>query len=115
MGDRPNIFKYATKELSQDAMICWFLACLESKDEFYKAIGMEFAEFILKNKGTKAENICLYDNTIWPQFRKMDVFSVLCVGDKVIPLIFEDKTDTYLHSEQMKRYCIIKMISHLKE
>ena len=23
--DKPNIFKYATKELSQDAVICWLI------------------------------------------------------------------------------------------
>ena len=25
MNDKPNIFNYATKELSQDAVICWLI------------------------------------------------------------------------------------------
>ena len=104
MGDRPNIFKYATKELSQDAMICWFLACLESEDEFYKAIGVKFVEFILDKESLKADDIVLY-NKPEKQYHKMDVYAVLCVENKAIPIIFEDKTDTYLHSNQMKKYC----------
>lgn len=105
MGDRPNIFEYATKELSQDAMICWFLACLESKDEFYKKIGVEFARFILDDKKTNEEDIHIDIDTLHAQYYRMDVYAVLCVENKAITIIFEDKTDTYLHSNQMKKYC----------
>lgn len=101
MKNRPNIFDYATKELSQDAMICWFLACIKKEDKFYKNIGLAFARFI--DDSIKDEEISVYGP--YPQCYHMDVYAVLCVGDTTIPLIFEDKTDTYLHSDQMKEYC----------
>ena len=102
MENRPNIFDYAKKELSQDAMICWFLACVNSTDSFYKNIGVEFVKFILGNKKVYTESYRIYDDAVWQQFKRMDVFAVLCNGNKATPLIFEDKTDTYLHSNQIK-------------
>ena len=105
MGGRPNIFKYATKELSQDAMICWFLACLKSEDEFYKAIGVKFVRFILDDEKIKDKDIRIDSDTPHAQYYHMDVYAVLCVENKAIPIIFEDKTDTYLHSDQMQKYC----------
>ena len=39
MLTRPNIFNYAKKELSQDAVICWLLECCHSDDDKYRQIG----------------------------------------------------------------------------
>ena len=38
----PNIFSYATKELSQDAMICWLVACVHHKDSALRECGRAF-------------------------------------------------------------------------
>ena len=102
---RPNIFNYATKELSQDAMICWFLECLKNENELYKNIGVEFIKFILEDDSLTASDIALDKSSPLPQYVRMDVYAVVCVRNKAIPLIFEDKTDTYLHGDQMKKYC----------
>ena len=33
MSEKPNLFEYATSELSQDAFICWLLAWIEYPQE----------------------------------------------------------------------------------
>ena len=50
MLTRPNIFNYAKKELSQDAVICWLLECCHSDDDKYRQIGIDFVRFIVYNK-----------------------------------------------------------------
>ncbi len=101
---RPNIFKYATRELSQDAMICWFLECLRSENKIYKDIGVEFIKFILEREDITENDIVLYVDSLKAQYYHMDVYAVVCVNNEAIPLIFEDKTNTYLHGDQMERY-----------
>ena len=102
---RPNIFDYATRELSQDAMICWFLACLHSKDETYKKIGVDFIKFIFQDDSLTENEIILEPDSPHKQYHKMDVYAIVKVKNEIRPIIFEDKTNTYLHSGQFKDYC----------
>ena len=102
---RPNIFDYATRELSQDAMICWLLACLHSKDETYKKIGVDFIRFVLQDGSLTENEIALESSSPHKQYYKMDVYAVVKVRNKIVPIIFEDKTNTYLHSDQFESYC----------
>ena len=40
---KPNIFSYATKELSQDAVICWLIACSDQDtDAELRQLGKSF-------------------------------------------------------------------------
>ena len=57
MLTRPNIFNYAKKELSQDAVICWLLECCHSDDDKYRQIGIDFVRFILDNENIKEKDI----------------------------------------------------------
>ena len=101
--NRPNIFNYATKELSQDAMICWFLECLNSEDEEYRKLGLNFVRFIFENE--KIENAELFDETFpKTQYKKIDVYAEIVINGTVHPVIFEDKTNTYLHNDQLYKY-----------
>lgn len=104
MSKRPNIFDYAKKELSQDAMVCWFLNCCHSEDKTYKNIGLDFIEFILEDTNIDKNDIELEKNSPHAQYYHMDVYANIRVGNEIIPVIFEDKTDTFLHGEQEKRY-----------
>ena len=36
--DKPNIFRYATKELSQDAVICWLIEWAYHDDPEYEQL-----------------------------------------------------------------------------
>ena len=102
--NRPNIFKYATKELSQDAMICWFLECLNSENEEYRQLGLSFVRFIFNDNEIKDAK--LFNNSLpKTQHEKIDVYAEIVINDKTVhPVIFEDKTNTYLHSDQMYKY-----------
>lgn len=101
---RPNIFNYAQKELSQDAMICWLLECYHSEDKIYKQIGLDFIKFILEDETLTFENVDLEKESPHRQYYHIDVYANIRIGDKIIPVIFEDKTNTYLHGEQHTRY-----------
>ena len=46
----PNIFKYATKELSQDALICWLVACAkEETDGRLRECGRKFVRALMQS------------------------------------------------------------------
>lgn len=111
--NRPNIFMYAQKELSQDAMICWLLECYHSENKKYKQIGFDFIKFILKDDKLTYDEVELEQNSPHKQYYHMDVYANIRVKDKIIPIIFEDKTDTYLHGEQHERY--LNMVRGWKE
>lgn len=101
---RPNIFDYAKKELSQDAVVCWLLNCCHSAERTYKTIGLDFIRFILDDESINENNTELEKNSPHAQYYHMDVYANIRVGNEIIPVIFEDKTDTFLHGEQEKRY-----------
>ena len=100
---RPNIFKYATKELSQDAIICWLLdwAYRDVKPEYepLRECGEKFIEALFAKAGKKApthpEKV-----TIWQQDNGIDVLAD--IGEYV--LLIEDKIDGQLDSEQLRKY-----------
>lgn len=101
----PNIFNYATKELSQDAMIAWLFACLHSEDENIRNIGANFVRFILKDYSITNADIDIESESPRLQYYRMDVFCVIKVKNEIIPIVFEDKTNTFLHDNQLSNYC----------
>lgn len=108
---RPNIFWYATRELSQDAVVCWLLACLRSSEHKYQKIGLNFIRFIFKNLEMELEEIAFEDVELsegspYKQYSHIDVYAVIRVRQYVYPIIFENKTNTYLHGGQFEKYCV---------
>lgn len=103
--NRPNIFEYANRELSQDAIVCWLLACLHSSDSDYKKIGLSFIRIIFGDESIEENEIILDPASPHKQFCHMDVYAVAYLRGKIYPIIFENKTDTYLHKGQLKKYC----------
>lgn len=89
-----NLFKWATKELTQDAILAWLL----NDDE----IGYD----LIKDMCPSLKNVDFAIENITTQKYSIDVLVELCVlgtGEK-IAVIIEDKTDTYIHDHQMLRY-----------
>ena len=89
-----NLFKWATKELSQDAIVAWLL----NDDE----IGYD----LIKDMCPSLKNVDFDIENITTQKYSIDVLvelSVLGTSEK-IAVIIEDKTDTYIHDQQMLRY-----------
>lgn len=100
------------KSCLQDAVICWLLECCHSDDDKYRQIGIDFVRFILDNENIKEKDIELEKDSPRSQYKNMDVYANIRVGKTIIPVIFEDKTDTFLHDNQESKY--IEKIEKLK-
>lgn len=106
----PNLFSFATKELSQDAFICWLLAWADKSYEKHDlhASGLAFMQAIL-NKHNLENQAVIESIEIKRQYKKIDVLCLLNVslkdlGDKNLPpknsyaIIIEDKVGSSQHS-----------------
>lgn len=100
---KPNLFSYASKELSQDAMICWLLKWADSsyreKDPAIPQLGREFVRALLAKHNQQAD---VNKVEVWQQWHRIDVLAQ--INDDHV-LLIEDKTDTSDHSDQLDRYC----------
>ena len=104
MKNAPNLFSYATKELSQDAVICWLIKWSEhDSDSELARLGRDFVESLLNHKrdgkvnldaGALKVEIHTQDNGI----------DVLARVNQKHALLIEDKTGTDPHSNQLARY-----------
>ena len=103
-NETPNLFDYATKELSQDAIICWLIRWADDRyadvDRHIHSCGREFVLALLRDHGESSlpERI---DTTICRQEKGIDVLAVLGANHV---LLIEDKTGTKDHGNQLKRY-----------
>lgn len=101
--DKPNIFKYATKELSQDAFIFWLLDHANPK---YKNVdgGLKKCALDLILEFFKLENKELPTNieyfSLSKQYKNIDI--LLKINN--FSIIIEDKTGTNSHGDQLVRY-----------
>jgi hypothetical protein len=99
MAAKPNLFHYATSELSQDAFICWLIDWSNFTNyEFDKnmtLIGQTFLQVLLKKQ------LLIFDIKVGRQYKNIDVYAI--VNDKYF-LIIEDKKGTSEHSNQLERY-----------
>ena len=97
-----NIFDYATKELSQDAFLCWSINWLtQGADKPLYPYGKAMLDLFLADE--KQERY--YDVEVYNQYQKIDVLIKYkdSAGD-LHALIIEDKTNTSEHDDQMQRY-----------
>lgn len=96
----PNIFKYATSELSQDAFLLWFLQwanpTFASSDKNLNKCACNFIYAILSQAPFEIKNVKVYK-----QWNNIDVFAVI---NEKFSIIIEDKTNTSEHSNQLIRY-----------
>ena len=103
----PNIFDYATSELSQDAFLCWLLSWANSRyadeDKVLHETSVNFLCDIFKKcrKTTTKESFQVKADK---QYKRIDVFADISQGDKKYALVIEDKTDTSMHGDQLRRY-----------
>ncbi len=100
--NKPNLFDFATSELSQDAFLCYLFSYV--KEEYRENIKeYEFANFILKEllKKCNLENLNIKSLEIKKQFYGIDI--LLIVNEKNF-IIIEDKTNTNEREKQLERY-----------
>ena len=100
----PNLFHYATKELSQDAMICWLLEWSNHRHrpghEGLHDCGVRFVRALLEKHGASLRGN-IKEVEIHQQESGIDVLAR--INGKHV-LLIEDKTGTKDHSKQLERY-----------
>ncbi len=104
-----NLFYYATKELSQDAFICWLcsfaLQDVESTDtELASHAHKLVCEFMEKCLNQKIEGDEVLLKSIEKQVGNIDVLLTTEYKGKTYKIIIEDKTHTSEHDDQLQRY-----------
>ena len=100
----PNLFRFATKELTQDAFICWLLAWADQEcaveDRALNMLGLALVNQILEMHGVSRLTAPI-NVKVHRQLMRADV--VAEVGDGLVILI-EDKVHAGLHGDQLVRY-----------
>lgn len=121
----PNLFDYATSELSQDAVICWLVACAAEATGDLQECGLEFVRTLFragKSNRTGGVPVLRYDGEDWEpdihdgpcdvsdvinikrQYRKIDAYFQAKVDENTVSFIIEDKKEGSAHSDQLARY-----------
>lgn len=115
MKEKPNLFHYATSELSQDAFLCWLLRWAHYKcarqDTALHATATDFVLSLLNKCGHSLE----FDDVsplalkvkLIKQYKFIDVLAIVYhkehKEDKYA-IVIEDKTDTTMRGDQLTRY-----------
>jgi len=102
---RPNLFHFATSELSQDAVLCWLAEWAKPEysetDPQLHQLGKEFLRLLLMNHGQELLPQTIKSFEIKRQHRNIDVLIVL---NGTVAICIEDKVGSFEHSEQLERY-----------
>ena len=105
---RPNLFAYATKELSQDAVICWLIewsatAANHAGEHVLRNLGQSFVGALLgKHNVALAGDIRSAE--IYQQDNGIDVLARIRDEKSEHVLLIEDKTGSEVHGDQLHRY-----------
>ena len=105
---KPNLFDYAYKELTQDAVICWLIEwsgtlAEDASEHALRELGGAFVEALLaKHDAALTGNI--RSSEIHQQNLGVDVLARVRDEQTSHVLLIEDKTYTNQHSDQLRRY-----------
>ncbi len=108
--DRPNLFTYATSELSQDAFICWLAAWADPKwkttDLALHQTGLNFVVSMIHKVKTGYDPANIKTVEVKRQVEKLDILIEVNKDspDDKLAILVEDKTHTSNHSDQLNRY-----------
>ena len=102
----PNIFTYATSELSQDAFICWLVACAFDDEDSLRKCGTEFIRRLWNHgRGTTSGNTCAITDVTEPQRQhgksKIDVYFEARVDETLVGFAIEDKINSEMGDDQL--------------
>ena len=98
--DAPNLFDFATSELSQDALFAWLMQWADPKykeqDATLHSLAQEFVKLLVGD-----EKLIINSISVGRQWRNIDIWAE--INDNAF-LVVEDKTNTTIHDNQLKRY-----------
>jgi hypothetical protein len=99
----PNLFEYATSELSQDAMLCWLAAWAQPEaaelDPRLHELGLRFVGELFRVAGRPAPVIS--SMIVQRQHKHIDVLLTI---NSTIAVCIEDKAGSVEHGNQLERY-----------
>lgn len=106
---RNNLFFYATKELSQDAFICWLCSyALEDADKrdehLVECANQMVYEFMKGGTGESIDQSEMHLVSVEKQVNNIDVLLTVKYKEDTYKIIVEDKTHTSEHDNQLERY-----------
>lgn len=108
---KPNIFKLATKELSQDSFLAWLLQWADYTHKHYDPDLNETAKDFVRQLIGQDQDYQVIKVKAGRQWHNVDVWAE--VNEEYF-LCIEDKTNTCEHSEQLERYKNIA-VEHYKD
>ena len=98
---RPNLFKIATKELSQDGFITWLLQWADPSNLEYDAELCQSAQCFVRFLMGRDDSYVIKSVEAGRQWEHIDIWAVV---NETEAIIIEDKTGTGEHSDQLTRY-----------
>lgn len=103
MTNRPNIFDYATSELSQDAFLCWLIEWANKKYENRNITLHKIATDLINKifSLNKKNSIEISEVKIKKQYKHIDIF--IEVNNKYA-IIIEDKVNSPIKENQINSY-----------
>lgn len=105
--NRPNLFRHATSELSQDAVLCWLLAWADAScatiDPEMHAVGRDFLEMLYTLPGKDVVETAPLDVSVRIFRQKGHTDIVAEIGENDV-LVIEERTETSHHDDQLQRY-----------
>lgn len=101
---RPNLFHFATSELSQDAVLCWLLAWAKPESKQESASLHAVSVKLLRRFFSKAGVECPSKITSLEVRRQEAHIDVLCLVNSEFAVLIEDKVGSIQHSDQLARY-----------
>ncbi|MDE2058786.1 MAG: hypothetical protein KGL31_12930 [candidate division NC10 bacterium] len=94
---KPNLFEYATSELSQDAFFCWLLDWLNDPNQLVAEASWRLFEQVFGSRGLAVQRDGIAAVHIRRQFHGVDIVVVFeLVSQPKICLVIEDKVDALL-------------------
>lgn len=108
----PNLFEFATSELSQDAILAYMIAWAKPECRHQHPVVHRLGERLLRSlMRVSAEAQGIADPLTNAEIRSLrvgvqrDCVDIWAIINERIVLIIEDKTKTLEHSSQIERYC----------
>jgi hypothetical protein len=101
--DEPNLFDFATSELSQDAFLCWLISwCPETHRSLNKPLHCAAVDFVANIFNVHGYPMQIIESIeITRQFEGLDILAIV---NGTYAILIEDKTYTKNHSDQLNRY-----------
>lgn len=93
---KPNLFDFATSELSNDAIICWLVSWINYNDNEFKRLSEDIIRLF-----TNDDSLQVHSINVIRQYKNIDI--ILEVNDRYV-IVIEDKTFTSEHNNQCKKY-----------